>query len=153
MATWKFKGLDKYVIQLERLSRSSKGQIKMAVYDGAAAVANNIKSALDTIPVQDHFIPKGTMRTGITEVQKQGLIKGFGLSPMETKNSYVNTKAGFSGKNADGENNATVMRRVESGTSYMRKNPVIRNATKKAKTAAEAAMKATLEREIRKSMF
>lgn len=153
MATWKFKGLDEYVAKLEKLTTSAEGQMKMAVYDGAAIVADNIKSALHTIPVQDHFVPEGTRRTGITEDQKNGIISGFGLAKMQKKGNSINTKAGFDGRNANGESNATIMMRVESGTSYMQKHPVVRSAANKSKGAAEAAIKATLEREIQKLML
>ena len=150
MATWKFRGLDTYIAQLERLNISADAQIKKAVYDGAAVVANNIKSALNTIPTEDDYVPKGKMRKGIKQEDKDSLIKGFGLAKMQNRNGYINTKAGFKGKNPSGVNNSTVARQVESGTSWLRKHPVIRQATNRSKREAEQAMKKTLESEIMK---
>lgn len=150
MATWKFRGLDTYIAQLERLNTAADGQIKKAVYDGAAIVADNIKSALNTIPTEDEYIPKGKKRDGISSDAKEDLIKGFGLAKMQNRNGYINTKAGFKGKNKSGVKNTTVARQVESGTSWMTKHPVIRQATNRSKRQAEQAMKKTLESEIRK---
>ena len=150
MATWKFRGLDTYIAQLERLNANAEGSIKKAVYDGAAVVANNIKTALNTIPVQEEYVPKGKTRKGITPEAKEGLVKGFGLAKMQNTGGYINTKAGFKGKNPSGVNNATVARQVESGTSWMQKNPVIRQATNRSKKEAEKAMQKTLESEIKR---
>lgn len=150
MATWKFRGLDTYIAQLERISDKAEASIKMAVYDGAAVVADNIKTALRTIPVQDEYVPKGEKRNGITPEEKESLINGFGLAKMQNSNGMINTKAGFRGKNSSGVNNATVARQVESGTSWLEKHPVIRQATNQSKKKAEKAMQETLESEIRR---
>ncbi len=150
MATWKFRGLDTYIAQLEKLSDSATGTMKMAVYDGAAVVADSIKLALNTIPVQDEYVPKSEKRKGITQDEKDGLVQGFGLSEMRNDKGTINTKAGFSGKNKNGVNNVTVARQVESGTSWMEKHPVIRQAANRSKHAAEKAMEKTLESEIKK---
>lgn len=144
--------METYIAQLERLSDHATGSIKKAVYDGAAVVADSIKASLHTIPVQEEFVPKGKKRNGITQVQKDGLISGFGLAKMRNSRGYVNTKAGFSGKNADGEKNSMIARQVESGTSWLSKHPVIRQAANKSKGAAEQAIQKTLESEIRKIM-
>lgn len=151
MATWKFRGLDKYVAQLERLSNRATGQMKAAVWEGGKVVGDAMKAAIQSIPVQDEYVPNGTMRSGITTEEKNGLLSGFGLSKMRT-GSEVTTKAGFSGTNAKGLSNAGVARQVTSGTSWLRKNPAIRNAVTRSKGPAEAAIQAKLESEIRKLM-
>lgn len=146
MATWKFKGLDKYVLQLEQLSAHAEGQMKAAVYEGAKVVADRIKSAMQTIPTQDGYVQPGKMRAGPTTEEKEGMIAGFGLSKMRT-GSEVSTKAGFSGTTG-GVSNATIARQVASGTSWMRKHPAIRQAVNASKGAAEAAMARKLEQII-----
>lgn len=149
MATWKFRGLDKYVAQLEKLSNHAEGQMKAAVWEGAKVVADNMKAAINALPVQDEYVKKGVRRSGITSEEKEGLIAGFGLSKMRT-GSAVTTKAGFQGKNAKGISNAGVARQITSGTSWLIKSPGIRNAVSRSKSQAEAAMQAKLESEIRK---
>lgn len=150
MAMWTFKGLDKYVAALEKLSAHAEGQMKAAVWEGAKVVADSMKAAINSIPTQDEYVPKDQIRRSITSEQKQGLIDGFGLSKMRTGGA-VTTKAGFAGTNAKGVSNGTIARQVESGTSWMQKHPVIRRAANSSKGAAEAAMAKKLEEIISKN--
>lgn len=150
MATWTFKGLDKYVAALEKLSTHAEGNMKAAVWEGAKVVADNMKSAISSLPTQDEYVPKDQTRRGITSEQKQGLIEGFGLSKMRTGGA-VTTKAGFAGTNSKGVSNNAVAVQVEAGTSWMQKHPVIRRAANASKSAAEAAMEKKLEEIISKN--
>lgn len=143
MATIKFTGMDEYIRKLENLTAHSRGICKMAVWEGGKVVGDAIKAALEDIPVQDEYVQKGEMRTGIRSEEKEAIIAAFGLSKMRTGSS-VSTKAGFKA--------GTKIRAVESGTSYMRKHPVVRQAINRAKPAAEAAIKAKLEEETNKLM-
>lgn len=143
MATISFTGLDSYIAKLENLTAHSRGICKMAVWEGGKVVGDEIKSALNNIPVQDDYVPKGKLRTGIRSEEKEAIVSAFGLSKMRTGSS-ISTKAGF--------NAGTKIRMVESGTSYMQKHPIVRQAVNRAKPAAEAAMKAKLEEETNKLM-
>lgn len=141
MATIKFTGLDEYIRKLENLTAHSRGICKMAVWEGGKVVGDAIKASLGNIPVQDEYVRKGEIRTGIRQEEKDAIIAAFGLSKMRTGSS-ISTKAGF--------NAGTKIRLVESGTSYMRKHPVVRQAINGAKGAAEAAMAAKFTEEIQK---
>ena len=143
MATWKFRNLDKYVAQIEKLSAHAEGNMKAAVYEGAKIVADRMKAAMQTIPTQDGYVQPGKMRAGPTTEEKEGMIAGFGLSKMRTGGA-VTTKAGFSGT-TNGISNATIARQVASGTSWMRKHPALRQAVNASKGAAEAAMASKFE--------
>ena len=152
MASIKFKGIDEYVAKLERLNGHATGEIKAAVYEGTKVVRDAMFPVISTIPIDDSYVKKGEMRQGITSVEMDGLLSGFGISKMRMNGNAITTKIGWSGRNADGTANATVARQVESGTTWMRKNPVFRRAVNSAKSAAEAAIKKKLEAEIEKSM-
>lgn len=145
MATWKFRGLDTYIAQLEKLSDHAVGQMKMAVWEGGKVVADNMKAAIESLPVQDEFVPRNKKRTGITSEEKAELISGFGLSKMRTGGS-VTTKAGFDGASAG------TARKVTSGTTWMKKNSAIRQAVTRSKAQAEEAIRVKLESEIEKLM-
>lgn len=145
MATISFTGLYELVANLEKLTAHTEESCKRAVWAGGKIVGDNIRAALDNIPVQDHYVPKGTTRTGIYQDEKKEIISGFGLAKMR-KDGAISTRAGFK-SGAAGK-----MRKVESGTSYMQKHPVIRPAIKKSKNAAEAAMRKELIKEINKYM-
>lgn len=141
MATIKFDGLDSIVAALENLTDNSREACKRAVWEGGNVVGNRIRSALNGIPVQDYYVPEGTKRYGISQEDKDEIIAGFGLAKMEAS-SNINTRAGFK-TGAAGK-----MRKVESGTSYLKKHPTIRPAINGATEAAETVMEAKLEEEI-----
>lgn len=151
MATIRFKGLDEYIRKLENVTNHTKGVTKMALWEGGKVVGDNVRSALNSIPVQDHYVPKDTMRTGLWQEQKDGIINGFGMAKMREEGDKISTKAGIHGS-TDGKSNAALMRSVESGTSYMRKHPVIRQAVNKSRGRAENAMAAKFDEETMKIM-
>lgn len=144
MATIKFSGLDEYIRKLEKLTTSSRGICKMAVWEGGKVVGDSIKAALNDIPVQDHYVPDGVKRTGIRKEEKDEIIAAFGLSKMRVGAS-ISTKAGFRA--------GTKIRQIESGTSYMQKYPVVRQAINSSKGRAENAMKAKFDEETMKIMM
>lgn len=147
MAKITVKGLDEYANRLAALRKESEKIIKEAVYAGAAEVADSIKSSLRSLPTSNE---RGTPEhpvDGVTNRQKADLINAFGLAPMEDKDGYVQTKAGFDGygrtpskKYPKGLPNALLMRSVESGTSFRKKSPVIRKAVNKSRKKSIQAM-------------
>lgn len=159
MAKIDFKGIDDYAKALGTLWKESENIVKKAVYEGADVVANEIKQGLRSIPVDERVGTEESPVTGVGRRQKADLIDGFGLSPMENKDGYINTKAGFDGYGSiktktypKGQPLAMLMRNVESGTSFRKKTPVIRKAVMRARKPAEAKMAETVEAEIKKIM-
>lgn len=165
MAKIDFKGIDEYAKALARLENGSEEIIKKGVYEGAAVVADKIKEGINGIPIQEGengLPPIGTTEnplTGISRTQKGDLLDGFGLAPMENKNGYIQTKAGFDGYGRTktkaypkGVPNSVLMRSIESGTSFRKKNPVIRKSVTSSRKEAEAKMAETVEEEIKKIM-
>lgn len=147
MARLRFKGLDEYVAQLERISMSAGEDIERAVYAGAGVVADEIKKGLKSLR---------TSEDGLDPLEKEGLIEGFGLAKIRKDGGYVNTKAGFAGlsrkqtkRNPAGIPNATIARQIESGTSWIPKQPVIRSAVRASKDKAERAMAEAIEKAIK----
>lgn len=164
MAKFKFEGVDEYVSKLVSLSRVSEGVIKRAVYEGAGIVGDAILDAIRALPEtgagypKRGYFPTQTVR-GVTAEQKQGLLDGFGYAKMENDNGYINTKIGFDGYNAtktkkypNGQPNALIARSIESGTSKHQKTPFVRPAISKAKAKAEAAMAASVDKDINNTM-
>lgn len=145
MATIKFEGLDEYIQKLENITAHTRGVTKMALWEGGKIVGDSIKSSLSSIPVQDHYVPKDTKRTGIRAEEKAAIVDAFGLSKMRESDGGYSTKAGF--------NAGTKIRQVESGTSYMQKHPVVRKAANASKGRAVSAMAAKFEEETMKIMM
>lgn len=156
VATVKFKGLEKYISQLERLTNASDDIVRKALYKGAEVVANNIKQSIYSLNVDDSPYNANTTKSGPTTIQRNGLIESFGISPMREKGGSLDVKLGFDGYNKvvterwpKGQPNAMVARSVESGTSWMVKQPFVNRAVNSSKALAEEIMRKTFEEKIR----
>lgn len=156
MATWKFRGLDQYLLQLERLT-STREYIGPTIYKGAEVVANAIKKEINNIPVEMEYSPSSGKKHGITSVQKAGLRDGFGIAKLRDDSGFLNVKLGFDGYNGqktkkypNGQPNSVIARSLVSGTSFRAKNDFVGRALRGKKAQAEQVMSRKLDEEIRK---
>ena len=99
------------------------------------------------------------MPGGVTAVQKEGLRKGLGITPLEDDMGFYNVKIGFDGYNRtrtkeypEGQPNQLVARGVESGTSWKQKHPFIRPAVTRSRARVERKMQEILDYEMKKIM-
>lgn len=137
------KGLTEYITNLQKIHDLSLGDV---VYAGAAVVNKEVESTLQSLPLDEH--PSSGKRSGLTKVEKEGLIEGYGIAKMVNNNGYINVKLGFDGYNANGKANAMVARSLISGTSFMKKNNFMMKAVNSSRAASEEAMKVTLDAQI-----
>lgn len=150
MPKMEVKGLDELIRKTEQMGRNPTGYVKRALYEGVAVMFPAIESAVASIPTDEEYGTPRKKRKGISAEEKAELVAALGRSRMEVKGETVNISIGFKGKNeAAGVKNSTVMRRVESGTSYMVKHPTIRPAANRTRTAAFAAMQEQFERDLK----
>ena len=159
MAKMKFPGLDEYVTELEKLTNTSRECIGKAIYEGAAIVADAVKQATANLPIDERVVRNGQMLVGITQKQKDGLLEGFGIAPMENDNGYQHVKLGFDGYNTErrknypnGQPNSMIARSVNSGTSFSQRIPFVDNAIRQRKSACEEKMKETFDQELGKAV-
>lgn len=177
MAKWKFEGLDNYVMKIEAITDETRPLFGKAIYGGAKVVADEIKDAIRSIPVDDAYydngskvtatskhtdnvrekmtysgVKHGEMRSGIRTNERTDLVASFGIAPMRDDDGYINVKCGFDGYNRYGTPNAAIARSVESGTSFLPKFGTIGKAARKAKKKCEQEMESTLEKELQKMM-
>lgn len=156
MAKFQFDGVDELVSQYKQMGVDADEMIRRAVWEGAKVVADGIKSALESLPVDDSkFDPEGVRRS-VNSAQKQGLIDGMGISKMKDDEGMINVKVGVSGRNKfrtrtnpGGQLNASVARSLEHGASYMQKNPVFSKTAKALKKSCEQAMQDSLDRDYK----
>lgn len=160
MAKWIVgKGLDSYIDYLQSINAVTDEMIGEAVYDMAKVVADKVRANIQALPAVPNAANIATYRQGysrLSEPEKQGLLDGFGVSPMQDDNGYFNVKLGFDGYNSiktkkypKGQPNALIARVTESGSSYREKTPFIRPAVKAAQKEAEQAGQAKIEEKIR----
>ena len=150
------KGMDEYLAKLGNLEVSAPQACEKAVFDGAKIVADRIKENIKGLPVQDKY---EEYATGIKTVQKEGLLRSFGIAKCRNDNGYINVKAGFDGYNAlktkkypSGQPNAMIARTFEAGNSHTKKHPFVAPAVRATKEQAEMAMQMTIDQEINKIM-
>lgn len=147
MARMSIKGLDEFIEKLEAAGRRPESIVKMALFEGAGVVADAIRAGVSGIPTSEN---KRRPKQGVTADEKAGLLNGIGISHMRTEDETVNVVIGFNGTNAEGHKNTTIMRRLESGTSYQSKYPVVRPAVNRSRKAAQAAMQKVFTDELEK---
>ena len=152
MPTFKFKGIDEYLSKLEAVDMNATKYIEKAIFDGAKVVADETKSALKSMPVDNSRAKKDYVRKSINEIQRIGLVESFGVTPIQDRNNFINVKTGFDGFNRIGQANVRVARMLESGTSWMQKNPVISKASRRARKKCEQAIKDSLDNSLKKIM-
>lgn len=157
MATFKFKGVDELIGQYEKLDKDSEKMIGKAIYNGAAVVMDQVKSAVEGITTEDRFGTSENPVSGPSTIQKIGLQHALGIARMRNDNGFRNVKIGFDGYNSvhtktwpNGQPNMMVARSIESGTSWMQKQPFMRRAEQASRLSCEQAMSETIDKEIKK---
>ena len=98
-----------------------------ALKAGAGVIADAVRANIETLPE----------RTGRT---KRGLQKGLGVTPVRNRNGTWDIKVGFDGYNEGGRPNQLMAALFESGSSKLKKHPIVRPAVTKAKDEAVQAM-------------
>ena len=157
MATFKFEGVDKLVSQYEKLASNSHEIIGKAIYEGAGVVMKAVVAGVQGISTDNRFGTAENPTTGPSTIQKIGLVQSLGITKMRADGDFWNVKIGFDGYNSvktkkwpQGQPNSMVARSIESGTSYMVKQPFMRQAEQGAKKPCEEAMAKVVDKEIQK---
>ena len=160
MAKWIVgKGLSNYIAYLQSIEAVTDEMIGEAVYDMAKVVADKVRANIEALPAVSNEANIATYREGysrLSEPEKQGLLDGFGVSPLQDDSGYRNVKLGFDGYNSvktkkypQGQPNALIARVTESGSSYREKTPFIRPAVNAARKPAEKAGQAKIDEKIK----
>ena len=160
MAKITFPGLNDYELMISRLSKNAGDIAGRAIYTGAGIVADEIKAGIQALPIVSGYgTTEKPLPGGVTKAQKDGLMDGLGIAPLQDDGGYLNVKIGFDGYNRTktekyprGQPNQLVARGVESGTSWKQKHPFVRPAINRSRKRAEAAMAEVLDKEIEKIM-
>ena len=159
MAKWIVgKGLDSYISYLQKIDLVTDEAIGEAVYEMAKVVADSVRSGIQALPTVSNAANIATYKKGysrLSDEEKQGLLDGFGVSPMQDDGGYINVKLGFDGYNGvktkkypKGQPNALIARVTESGSSYREKTPFIRPAVSASKKQAEQAGQMKIDEKI-----
>ena len=159
MAKWIVgNGLNSYIEYLQKINAVTDEAIGEAVYEMAKVVADKVRSSIQALPTVSNEANIATYKKGysrLSDKEKQGLLDGFGISPLQEDSGFVNVKLGFDGYNSvktkkypQGQPNALIARVTESGSSYREKTPFMRPAVNASKKPAEAAGRAKFDERI-----
>jgi hypothetical protein len=141
--TLKVEGMEEITAMLAKAEGAAQGIAALALYDGAGVVADEISRGargISTIPFR--YAAGGRMRDPSPE-EKEALISAgaAGIAKFDKTGNEVNTSVGY---NRSGYVSikgkikpvAVIANAINSGTSFMKKQPFIRNARDKAKDQA-----------------
>ena len=165
----KTEGMDELIQKLEKAGDRALGVGARALYKGAGVVADAISSGARSIATEPfRYAHEGMKRkpspdekailnaagaAGIAKFDKNGLsvntAVGYNRSGYAQVNwNHMSNKARTKYKIKGGGNAkpvAVIANAINSGTSFMEKQPFIRKALTKSKGAAQGVMEATIE--------
>ena len=143
--------MSEYIAYLQRIGDVTEEAIGKGVYAMSSVVADAVRANLQALPTVTNAANIATYKKGVSrlsDVEKQGLLDGFGVSPMQDDNGYKNVKLGFDGYNSvktkkypNGQPNALIARVTESGSQFRKKTPFIRTAVNASRSKALQAGK------------
>ena len=152
-------GASKYIQRMNELAEESDEIMGRTLYEGAKIIADEIRASIQNLPVRDskkRYSPDNPAPS-ITQAQKDGLLSGLGISHMDSSEGVWNIKIGMDHYNStvtkrwpNGQPNAMILRSLESGTSFLKKNPIIAKTVRANREKADQAMGKKLDEEIAK---
>lgn len=141
--------------QYRQAAKSIDSIGKAAVYKGAGYMADAVKREIRSISVVDDksgrppYVRKGKKLTSISSIQKNDLLNSFGISKFDSSESeqgsgQIAVKLGFDGygsyptrKHLKGIPNQLLIRSLEKGTSFLKKNNVVTRTVNQNKNKVE----------------
>lgn len=151
MAKLEFKGMDKYIRQLNNVAWATRAVAKAAVYAGADVVANEIRKGMEGLSTvtNEYAMRCYQLRKPcyISDRQLKALLDSFGVARIQTRRGYINTKLGYDGYNSIktrawpyGQPNAMIARSCNNGSTAMIRQPFLDSAVARARDPAIRAM-------------
>ncbi len=150
--TAKIEGMSELSEMLTALEEGAQGAAAAGLYDGAGIMADAIESAIDGIQnAPFKYTAFGSRLPSPEEVD--AIRGGVGIAKFDKNGSEVQTSIGFANAGyADvaGKSKpiALIANSINSGTSFLRKQPFFRKSVSKASKRAEEAIAKTIEQRL-----
>lgn len=129
MAELSLERIDDFIETCIFTDRELNRVLGRSIYKGGKVMGNAVGKVIKKLPVDDRK-DRSHRRSSITTKQKDGLDKSFGIARIKRGKHGLNVKIGFDGYNdvitkrwPKGQPNAMIARALNSGTSFLRKNP------------------------------
>ena len=150
--TIKTEGLTEVSEMLTRLGNKAEDVASGSLYDGAGIVADAFTAAVNSIQTETFRYAAGGRKRKPSPEEKAALMGKSGIAKFNKNGSEVDTLIGISGSagyaNVAGKQKAVreIARSINSGTSFMEKQPIFRKAKSSSQNAAKAAIVAKAEK-------
>lgn len=151
--TMKVDGLDELSRKLSTLGDRAEEVAARALYDGAGVMADAYAQAVDNIHAEPFRYAFGGQKRYPSFEEKAALQGKTGIAKFDKNGTEVNTAVGIKDAGyADVAGKKKAVRKIanaiNSGTSFMQKQPVFRKAATQARGAASAAIVAKADQLI-----
>lgn len=150
--TAKIEGMSEISEMLTALEEGAQGAAAAGLYDGAGVMADAIEAAIDGI--QNAPFKYAVFGSRLPSPEEVAALRGgVGIAKFDKNGSEVQTSIGFANAGyADvaGKSKpiALIANSINSGTSFMQKQPFFRKGVNKAKKRAEEAIAKTIEQRL-----
>lgn len=152
--TAKVEGMSEISEMLTKLEEEAPAAAAAGLYEGAGIMAAEIKKGAESIKAAPFHYAKFITRDPSPE-EKSAVQGAVGIAKFEKNGSEVNTSVGYGNAGyADvaGKQKpiAQIANAINSGTSFLRKQPFVRKAASSGSKRAEAATIKTIEERLNK---
>ena len=152
-ATMRVEGIEELSEKLSRLGEMAGDVASRALYDGAGVMAGAYAQAARSIRAEKFRYAFGGQKRYPSFEEKDALQGKTGIAKFEKNGAEVNTAVGISAggyAQIAGKQRAVrkIANAINSGTSFIVKQPVFRQAAAQARGAASAAIVAKADRLI-----
>ena len=151
--TMKVDGLEDLSKKLTELGEKAQGVASKGLYDGAGVMADSMKASAESIQTAPFHYAVFITRDPSPEEKAAVLQAKMGIAKFQKNGAEVNTSVGYQNTGYTEINGKTkpipkIANAINSGTSFMRKQPFIRNAVNNGKAKASEAIVARCEEEF-----
>ena len=152
--TMKVDGMEQISETLSSLKEGAEGIAAMALYDGAGVMADEIRHSADKITTAPFvYASGGNVRLPSPEEKAIVVEAGAGIAKFSKNGSEVDTSIGYRNSGyafLAGRRKPIplIVNSINSGTSFMRKQPFIRKAASSGASKSIEAMKAKIEEAV-----
>ena len=149
-------GMGELIKKVEQLGVKAPDAASKALYEGARVVADAVSSAVQGIATEPFkYAAGGRTRKPSPEEKRVVQEAPHGVAKFQRKITSINTSVGLQNAGYGEMNGKTVpipkiANAINSGTSFMKKQPFMRKAFSTSKKAAEAAIESKLREELDK---
>ena len=149
----KVDGMEQLSKMLTELGDKAQGVASMGLYDGAGVMADGMKASAESIHTAPFHYAVFITREPSPEEKAAVLQARMGIAKFDKNGSEVNTSVGYQNSGyAEVAGKVKpipqIVNSINSGTSFMQKQPFVRKAAKAGGTKAMEAMKNVIETEF-----